>query len=223
MVRPRRASTVLCLVLLFAGGTRAYASSPPDTTGTIRPAVRAVFKPREHTVEIWGGIGHPFNHASFKRFWMRGPAAGFAVYLPTTDRVRIGVGAEATLFSFRAGNFLKYYPMVSPQVKDIVTLNVFLSLRRYFQPTARTSPYIGGEIGFTRITGAEFKEFVNNVRVTYYEVPDVFRLTGTLTLGIDHYISRRVAIQGEARLTYLHNEPNLSLMIGGRAGFKFTL
>lgn len=223
MVGAGRAITAVCLAVLFAGGGELHAASPLDSATTMPPAVRPVYKPREHTVEIWGGIGHPFNHAAFKRYWMRGPAAGFAVYLPTTDRVRIGVGAEATLFSFRAGNFLKYYPTVTPQVKDIVTLNVFLSLRRYFQPTARTSPYIGGEVGFTRITGAEYKAFVNNIRVTYYEVPDAFRLTGTLTLGIDHYISRRVAVQGEARLTYLHNDPNLSLMIGGRAGFKFTL
>ena len=33
-------------------------------------------------------------------------------------------------------------------------------MRRYFQPTLRTSPFIGVEVGFTRITGAEYKDSV---------------------------------------------------------------
>jgi hypothetical protein len=191
----------------------------PDT----RAQLRQIYLPRERTIEIWGGMSHPFNHRAFKRYWMRGPAGGFAMYFRASDHVKIGFGAEASLFSFRAGNFQVWNPTVPVQVKDIVALNVFLSMRRYFQPALRTSPFIGVEVGFTRITGAEYKDVIDAVRVTYYDVPGSFRLTASGCVGIDHYLSRRLAIQAEAHLTYLHNDPNLGLFIGGRAGLKFTL
>ena len=195
----------------------------PTQQSATRAQLRQIYLPRERTLEIWGGLGHPFNHRAFKRYWMRGPSAGFSMHFRASEHVKIGFGAEATLFSFKAGNFQVWNPTVPVQIKDIVTVNVFLSMRRYFQPSSRTSPFIGMEVGFTRITGAEYKDFVNAVRVTYYDVPGAFRLTGSATVGIDHYLSRKVALQAEAHLTYLHNDPNLSLFLGGRAGLKFTL
>ena len=221
MVRALRIALLVSVALLtlsFAG-SHAQTKRQNDT----RAQLRQMYTPRERTLEIWGGMSHPFNHRSFKRYWMRGPAAGFSMHFRASEHVKIGFGAEATLFSFRAGNFQVWNPSVPVQIKDIVTLNVFLSMRRYFQPTLRTSPFIGAEVGFTRITGAEYKDIVNAVRVTYYDVPGSFRLTASGTLGIDHYLSRTIAIQGEAHLTYLHNEPNLSLFVGVRGGLKFTL
>jgi hypothetical protein len=214
--------------VLFLGAMLLTACSPGSNAQTKPKAgkplpLTPVALPRERTIEIWGGIAHPLTHASFKRYWMRGPAAGFAMYFRASEHVKIGFGAEATLFSFRAGNFVKWNPTVPAQVKDIVAVNVFLSMRRYFQPTLRTSPFIGAEVGFTRITGAEYKDFINNVRITYYDVPGSFRLTASATFGIDHYLSRKIALQGEARLTYLHNDPNVGLFLGARAGLKFTL
>jgi hypothetical protein len=221
MVRPGRTLCLLIIAVVLGSAPRANAETPQDKQ---KPAVvRAPYNPRQRTLEVWGGIGHPFNYGSFKRFWMRGPAAGFALYLRATDEVKIGFGSEATLFSFREGNFAKYYPTVPAQVKDIAALNVFLALRRYFRPAMRWSPWIGGEVGFTRISGAEYKEIVNAVRVTYYEVPAAYRLTGTLTTGVDYFVSRRIAVQMEARLSYLHNDESLGLAIGVRGGVKFTL
>ena len=78
----------------------------------------------------------------------------------------------------------------------MVFVNVFLSMRRYFQPTLRTSPFVGAEVGFTRISGAEYKEIVNGVRVTYYEIPGALRLTASAVLGLDHYLSRTVRDPG---------------------------
>lgn len=221
MVRTGCLLVVLCIVLTLGCAPRAHAETPPDKQPPA--ALRVPYNPRQRTFEVWGGITHPFNHGSFKRFWMRGPSAGFALYLRATDAVKIGIGAEATLFSFRQGNFAKYYPTVPAQVKDVGTFNVFLALRSYFRPTMRWSPWIGGELGFTRITGAEYKEIVNAVRVTYYEVHSAIRITGTATLGVDYFVSRRIAVQMEARLSYLHHDESLGLVIGGRGGVKFTL
>jgi hypothetical protein len=227
MVRPVLAITILCAACLWGitGSLSAQTTKEKDKEKAKEsPApVSATFSPRQRTVELWGGLAHPLNHASFKKFWMRGPSAGAAIYFPTSDHVRIGFGAEATLFSFRAGNFTVWNPGITPQIKDIALMNVFLGMRRYFRPTLRTSPYIGCEIGFTRVTGAEYKEIINAVRVTYYEVPDAYRLTGTLTLGIDHFFTKRFGVQAEARLTYLHNDENISLLMGARAGVKLAL
>lgn len=221
MVRSFLGALLLGIVILINPSREAQAQTRQQTN--TRALLRQIYMPRERTIEIWGGLGHPFNHRSFKRYWMRGPSAGFSMHFRASDHVKIGFGAEATLFSFRAGNFQVWNPGVPVQIKDIVALNVFLSMRRYFQPALRTSPFIGMEVGFTRISGAEYKDFVNSVRVTYYDVPGSLRLTASGTVGIDHYLSRKLAVQAEAHLTYLHNEPNLSLFIGGRAGIKVTL
>ncbi len=221
MVRTILAALLVSAIVVTAPPASVHAQTTQQSAA--RAQLRQIYMPRERTLEIWGGMGHPFNHRAFKRYWMRGPSAGFSMHFRASDHMKIGFGAEATLFSFKAGNFQVWNPGVPVQVKDLVTINVFLSLRRYFQPTSKTSPFAGLEVGFTRITGAEYKGFVNAVRVTYYDVPGSLRLTASGTVGIDHYLSRRVAVQAEAHLTYLHNEPNLSLFIGGRAGFKFTL
>lgn len=221
MVRPILAALLLGVMVLTVPPASGNAQSTPKPAPRATP--RQIATPRERTIEIWGGMGHPFNHRSFKRYWMRGPSAGFSMHFRASEHVKIGFGAEATLFSFKAGNFQLWNPTVPVQIKDIVAINVFLSMRRYFQPYSKTSPFIGLEVGFTRVTGAEYKDFVNAVRVTYYDVPGAFRLSGSATVGIDHYLSRKVAVQAEAHLTYLHNDPNLSLFIGGRAGLKFTL
>lgn len=221
MVKPGRYLFLFCIAIMLGFAARVNAETPQEKQ---KPAVtRLTYSPRERTVEIWGGMGHPLNHASFKRYWMRGPAAGFALYFRATDESKIGFGAEATLYSFRAGNFTKWNGTVPAQISDIATLNIFLALRRYFRPTLRSSPWIGIEVGFTRITGAEYKEVVNAVRVTYYEVPGSLRLTATLTTGIDYFLTRKLAVQGEARLTYLHNDENLGLALGARGGLKLTL
>jgi outer membrane protein W len=140
-----------------------------------------------------------------------------------SEHTKLGFGAEATLFSFRRGNFLAENPGVPVQAKDMVFVNVYLLMRRYFQPTLRTSPYVGAELGFLRISGAEYKEIVNGVRVTYYEIPGALRLTASAVLGVDQYLSRRLAIQVDVRATYIHNDPSVGLILGGRGGLKLTL
>jgi hypothetical protein len=221
MVRSARILVLLCIGLMLVSAVRVNAETPQEKQ---KPAAAGLaFSPRERTVEVWGGIAHPLNYASFKRYWMRGPVAGFAMYFRASNESKIGFGAEATLYSFRAGNFTVWNRDVPVQIKDLATLNVFLALRRYFRPTLRSSPWMGIEVGFTRITGAEYKQIVNGVRVTYYEVPSAFRLTATLTTGIDYFLTRKLAVQAEARVTYLHHDENLGLAIGARGGVKFTL
>jgi len=221
MVRPVRFLVLCCITVVLASAIQVNAETMPEQQTPATP--KLAYSPRERTVEIWGGMVHPLNYASFKRYWMRGPVAGFAMYFRASEESKIGFGAEATLYSFRAGNFTVWNREVPVQVKDIATFNVFLALRRYFRPTLRSSPWLGLEVGFTRITGAEYKQIVNGIRVTYYEVPSAFRLTATLTTGIDYFLTRKLAIQGEARVTYLHHDENLGLVIAARGGLKLSL
>lgn len=216
--------SLLVAVLLIAGvfdGTGAVAQTKKKASTAIPSQV--VYTPRDRTVEIWGGIGIPVTHPSFTRYWLRGPSAGTKLLFSASEHTKLGFGAEATLYSFRRGNFALLNPGVPVQVKHMVFVNVYLSMRRYFQPTLRTSPYIGGELGFLRISGAEYKEIVNGVRVTYYDIPGALRLTVSAVFGVDHYFSRRFAIQADVRATYIHNDPSVGLILGGRAGCKFTL
>lgn len=216
--------SLLVALLLIAGvfdGTGAVAQTKKKAS-TATPS-QTVYTPRNRTIEIWGGIGIPLTHPSFTKYWLRGPSAGVKLLFSASEHTKLGFGAEATLYSFRRGNFAAQNPGVFVQAKHMVFVNVYLSMRRYFQPTLRTSPYVGAELGFSRISGAEYKEIVNGIRVTYYDIPGALRLTASAVLGVDQYLSRRFAIQVDVRATYIHNDPSVGVILGGRGGVKFTL
>jgi hypothetical protein len=209
------------LVSGVSGGAGTFAQTKKKQP--VPSASRLIYTPRDRTIEIFGGAGLPMTHPSFTRYWLRGPSAGMSLLFRASEHIKLGFGAEATLFSFRRGNFFAQNPGVPVQAKDMVFVNVYLLMRRYFQPTLRTSPYVGAELGFLRISGAEYKEIVNGVRVTYYDIPGALRLTASAVLGVDQYLSRRLAIQVDVRATYIHNDPSVGLILGGRGGLKLTL
>lgn len=213
----------IILVILMLGAGIADGLAQGTRKSAQQNRSRLVYTPRDLTVEVWGGMGLPMAHRSFTRYWLRGPAGGFTLLFPASDRLRIGFGADATLFSFRKGNFALLNPEIRLQVKDIVLVDLHLTMRHYFTPGLRASPYIDFTVGFARISGAEYKDIVNGVRVTYYEVPGTTRLAAGIHGGADYYLGRRFAVQADLGAVYVHNDPNLSFLLSGRAGVKFTL
>ncbi len=211
------ACTVVILVVSCTVGNAQTGSSKPDPPG------RAVYVPRDKTLEVWGGMGLPLTHTSFTDFWKRGPAMGFGLMLRVTDNLKIGVGIEASLYSFRRGTFLERYPGAPLPAQDQTLVHLYLSIRNYFQARSRFSPYLGGDIGFARISGAENKEVINAVRVTYYDIPGTTRLTIGGVAGADYYLARGFALQADVRGIYLHNDPNVGLVLLFRGGVKFKL
>jgi opacity protein-like surface antigen len=217
MVNVRRVMVVLAFVLVTPW-IRGQCQTSADES-----VFRLVYAPRDKTIEILGGMTVPLSHDGITDFWMRGPGANVCLMVRMRDNFKVGVGGEAVLFSFRRAAFGERYPGVTPEVKDLGLLHVYLAFRNYIRPSLRFSPYIGAEVGFARLTAAEQKEVINGVLITYYDVPGTTRLTFGASAGVDYYISRTMALQLDIRGMFMNNDPDLGITASVRLGVKFSL
>jgi len=188
-----------------------------------KAAFRLVYAPRDKTLEVLGGITIPLTHDGITDFWTRGPGVNVCLMVRMKDNFKVGIGGEGALFSFKIGAFNQRYPGVTAESKDLGLLHVYLAFRNYFRPSLRFSPYLGAQVGFARLTGAEQKEVINGVLITYYEIPGTAHLTLGVSGGIDYYISRRIAVQLDIRGMYMNNDPDLGIAAGIQLGAKFSL
>ena len=217
MVNVRRVMIVLAFVLVIPW-MRGQCQTKAD--GSV---FRLAYTPRDKTIEILGGMTLPLSHDGITDFWLRGPSANVCLMVRMKDNFKVGIGAEAALFTFRLGAFNERYPGVTPEAKNLGLLHVYLAFRNYIRPSLRFSPYIGAQVGFARLTGAEQKEVINGVLITYYDIPGTTRLTFGASAGIDYYISRTTAVQLDIRGMYMNNDPNLGITASVQLGAKFSL
>jgi len=186
-------------------------------------AFRLVYAPRDRTIEVLGGMTLPLSHDGITDFWMRGPGVNVCLMVRMKDNFKVGIGGEGALFSFKLGAFNQRYPGVTAEVKDLGLIHVYLAFRNYIRPTLRFSPYVGAQVGFARLSGAEQKAVVNGVLITYYEIPGTAHLTLGASAGMDYYVSRRIALQLDIRGMYMNNDPDLGITAGVQLGAKFSL
>jgi hypothetical protein len=219
---PAVASWILTLgvALTVAWFSPAHGQTPFPEPG---PPGVTPHSPRDNTLEVWGGMGIPLTHKSFTEFWKRGPALGMGLTVRMTNNVKIGFGAEAALYAFQRGAFAERFPDLPVYVRHQALVHLYLFIRNFFYPGRRFSPYLGGDLGFARISGAENKDLINGVRVTYYEIPGATRLAVGTVAGADYYFFKGFAVQADLRLMYLHNDPNVGLFFLLRVGAKFKL
>jgi hypothetical protein len=183
----------------------------------------AGFEPRAKTVDVTFGLTVPASHQGLKEFWMQGPSGSVCFLFKATESLRLGVGGEAALFSFRRGTFQQTFPEAELQETVLSTVHLYIALRHYLMPRARMSPFFGAELGVLRSTGAEYKHVVDGVRRTYYDIPDIARLTGSLSAGIDYFIFRFISVQIQGRVAFVVHDPNIGTLLTAHGGFKFVL
>jgi len=208
------------LIMLLVAPVAVFAQ---DSIRVHEEGFHLLYAPRDKTIEITGGATFPMSHAALTDFWMRGPSLNTCFLFKANAVIRFGVGAEVAQFSFRRGAFAEAFPGVAVQVKHLTTVHIFLAVRNYLRPSVRMSPFFGAEVGVFRATGAEYKEVINGVRHTYYEIPGMSHLAGAVLAGIDYYVSRRIAVQLQCRAVYVVNDPDTGMLLTAHAGMKFTL
>jgi hypothetical protein len=217
MVTARKFLTFVALLI------PAIALQAQTSSGAKNDVFRMLYAPRDRTVEITGGVTVPLSHEALKQFWTRGPSAEILFLGRASYNVKFGIGGEVSLLSFRRGIFALAYPDVATQVKHLATVYLYLAIRSYLKPGLRLSPYVGFDVGVLRVTGAEYKEIINGVRFTYYDIPGISRLAGSVSLGGDYYLSRRIALLVHGRAMHVFNDPNVGFLLSFHAGVKFTI
>jgi hypothetical protein len=135
----------------------------------------------------------------------------------------LGLGIDLARLYFRLGAFSTTFPGVLPVRKDIAMGHVYVGVKHSFAPTRWFSPYIAGTIGAARVTGAVYREVIDSVRVTYYDLPGRTRLAGSLALGTDIRLGRTLSFTMEAKATYFHNDPDVGFFCLIDGGFRVTL
>jgi hypothetical protein len=180
-------------------------------------------EPRKKTVDVMFGTTLPVSHQGLKEFWMQGPAGDVCFLFRASEHMRLGLGLQASLFSFRLGAFAQAFPEAEKQISNLSTVYIYIALRHYMNPRERFSPFVGAQIGILRSTGVEYKAVIDGVRRIYYDIPDISRLAGAVSAGADYFIFRFIALQLQGQAVYVLNDPNIGILISVQAGLKFVL
>ncbi len=176
---------------------------------------------RNHSIVVLGGWSWPLSHDGLTKYWGSGPALSVEVLKAVSPVVSLGFDLEGAAYWFRGSVFTSAYPNLpfkNPPVAQIVAGVVG---RVTIAPGKKLVPYIGGMIGFSHMTGAEYRQETDSGHVTYYNIPFRTRLAASLYGGLEYRISRPLAFDAEARALYVNSDPDIGVTAVIRAGFRF--
>ncbi len=206
------------LLLLFTAGQLCIAQGVPQQL----PRKKPVSYPVGNLIFTFGG-GQPESHYGLTHYWLRGPSGSISYMISVNRYHALGIGADATLFYFSRKDFGLSNPGVEVKAKNIALLNVYLAWKLSLLPSMRTCPYLGFNVGIARLTGATYQSVVNGFTQTYYLIPGKSRLALGPTAGADILVIRGLALEAEAKATYLHNDPAGGIIIFLRGGLRVTV
>ncbi len=200
---------------VFTRSAAAQHSSSPDTSAR---------KSSRISLAVTAGFTAPQSKDALTQFWKGGPGVAVKVLLRAAPGFWIGAGADISALWFRQSGFVQAYPSVDVQKKNMAWVNIFV-LSRYggFIRSGLVHPYTEFAIGASRLSGAEYKEVIDSVRVTYYEIPARTRLALTLTGGVEIQVWPRVSFLVEGAVRYVHNDPNVGVALLANGGVRVTL
>jgi opacity protein-like surface antigen len=192
----------------------AQSSTDPDTSD---------HKSSRLSLKVSGGLATPKSKKSLTRFWKGGPAFSVNLLVRAAPGFWVGTGVDVSALWFRQANFGLRYPSVELQRRNMAWVNIFLLSRFGLSPGGPVHPYVEFGAGGSRLSGAEYKEIVDSVRVTYYEIPARTRLAMKFTGGIEITLSPAFAFIAEGALRYVHNDPNMGVGLLLQGGVRLTL
>ena len=209
------------LVLVFTIVLPLSSSSQPPPT---RPTPQAdPTEPRRATISLLGGIASPLSKAALADFWKMGPSGTAQVLVHVSRSVSVGMGIDITSFIFDPSGFRSKFPAIMVREKNILGVSILLTSKLVPVPNARLTPFFVGQIGAAQVTPAEYREVVDSVRVTYYNIPRRFRLASNVAAGFDLYIASGFWVELEGKLAYVHNDPSRGTTFLLRGGIVVRL
>ncbi len=209
----RYATTLFLALLMTAACSYSQSTKPNIAIPTIR----------RQALTLSFGTGIPQSRNGLIAFWDMGPSGSIKFMVNVSRPVSLGIGVDAAVLKFNEPAFRNAYPAVPLRSKDIVMANVYLAMKCVMMPSMAFAPYCGLTVGATRISEAVYREVIDSVRVSYYNIPGRTKLTFGVTLGADIYLNSWLALDMEGKTNYVHNDPDLGLTSFVRGGFRFIL
>lgn len=185
-----------------------------------QPLPPPVFLP-SHSVWVLGGYSWPLSHHALTDYWRAGPTASVEFTSSVSRSVSLGFALDASAYWFRGQKFAQAYPGLPFKNPPVAQIFAGVVGRINLAPSKRLAPYIGASLGFSHMTGAEYIQEVNGVRVTYYNIPFQDRLAGGLLAGLEFRVKRTFALEVEARSLFVNNDPDVGATLAMRAGMRF--
>jgi hypothetical protein len=197
---------------------------PPAVAQPKKPAAeRAVVQGRSTSLIIMGGAGIPLSKAPLTDFWRYGPNFSLEFVTTATRRLSLGVGADLTVLRFSYAGFAGTYPSGPPPLdRKVIWWDLYLLGRYVFFPKNLVTPYATLKIGAMRPTPASFKQVVDSVKITYYDIHARARLAAAVSGGVDFTLSSELAFVAEVNAVLVHNDPAFGSAVSLRGGFRIT-
>lgn len=187
-------------------------------------AQRLVLPPspvRNHSVVVLGGLSWPLSHEGLTKYWGSGPAVSVEVLKAVSPVVSLGFDLEGAAYWFRGPVFASAYPSLPFKNPALAQIVAGVVGRFTIAPGKKLSPYFGGMIGISHMTGAEYRQETDSGHVTYYNIPFQTRLAASIYGGVEYHFSRSFAFDAEARALYVNDDPDVGVNAVLRAGFRF--
>jgi opacity protein-like surface antigen len=200
---------VVLILAVFASGAWAQSQNP-----SMKPAQRT-------SLRIMGGYEWPQGHAGFTEYWQPGPNADVQFLVGVSRGTWLGVDVDVSAYWFRAGKFAAQYPGVASQNKPVAHSFAGIVVRRDFTPGRRLGVYGGIESGLVLVTPAEHYADIAGVRKVYFRIPQSIHLGLGAFVGLEYLVNRRLGIDLEPRILYVHDNPDVGLVAAARAGLRF--
>jgi hypothetical protein len=216
---------VLALLALLVAGIpqelRAQTAATRQATAVpARPKSQSWKRP---ALSVSVGMAFPLSRDPVTRYWNSGLSGSISLLVPAQRSVLVGLAFDASSLAFDEAAFTADYPTVPPNPIDIGVLNLQLLTRVLLRPGMRFSPWIEGALGGAFVTGATYREVVNGLRETYFDVKRTTRLSLSGSVGTEIYFNAALAITIRGKLTYLVNDPSIGVVLVADAGFRFRL
>jgi hypothetical protein len=168
-------------------------------------------------------MAFPLSKDAVKQFWNSGASGSVAILLPAEPSILVGASFDASSLSFEEAAFEAAYPGVALNSIDLGVFNLQLLMRWLFRPGMRFSPWVEGGLGGAFITGATYREVINGVRQTYFDVKRTTRLSASASAGADIFFNAALALTVRGKCTYLVNDPSIGVILVADAGLRIRL
>ena len=213
----------LLACLVIGNGDRLLAQ-----TQTVQPTTSAPAHPNSQNwkrpaLSVSIGMAFPLSKDAAKHYWNSGMSGSVSLLLPAQRSVLVGLAFDASALTFDEPAFAADYPTVPPNSIDLGVFNLQLLTRGLFRPGMRFSPWIEGGLGGAFVTGATYREVINGVRQTYYDIKRTTRLSVSGSAGADIYFNAALAFTIRGKFTYLVNDPSIGVILLADAGLRFRL
>jgi opacity protein-like surface antigen len=176
---------------------------------------------QKFSLRVMGGVEYALGHEGFTKYWAAGPNVDVQFLAGVLRGYWLGVELDVSGYWFRAAKFATENPGIPGQNKPVAHMMVGIVWRADFNPADRFRMYGGTSIGFAQVTPAEYAQVQGGVKKMYFRIPETTRASVGLFVGAEYLVNKKIGIDFEPRLLYIHNNPDVGLVLSGRAGVRY--